>query len=269
MTWAMKTLTYNLTKKNEEVILYLIADCHIGSEHFNEPKLREVLDEIMEQPNAYAILNGDLIDNATKSSVSFDYDGLTPSASLGLCLQLFKPLADAGKILAINTGNHENRSKKDVDLDPTAILAQALGIEKAYSRTMSVLFLTMEGKKNHNIVYTVMTYHGNGGGVRIGSKANKVEDMAKVMACDVYCMSHVHTPMTFKEDYLIADSTHGVVRPATRQFVISNSFLNYGGYSEEKAYTPTTISVPKIHLCTRRIRKNGLDRIEKYTFCEV
>ena len=266
----MKLLKYtDLTNIDGEIVLYVLADCHIGSEYFNEPKLREILDEIIEKPNAYVILNGDLIDNATKASVSFDYNGLTPSASLGLCLQLFKPLADAGKILAMNTGNHEARSKKDVDLDPTQILAQALGIEKTYSDTASVIVIVVDIGHGRKGAFSIFTYHGSGGGVRIGSKANKVEDMAKVIDCDVYCMSHVHTPMSFKEDFLHVDSHAGTIKPSTRQFVISNAFLNYGGYAEQRAYTPNAVTVPKIHLCMTRYQTKGKDTVEKYTYCEV
>lgn len=269
----MKTLKYDsLNFINDEIVIYLIADCHIGSEYFNQPKLQEVIDEVLEKDNAYVILNGDLIDNATKNSVSFDYDGLTPSASLGLCLQLMKPLADAGKILCINSGNHEDRSDKEVNLNPTAILAQALGIEKCYSQAMTLLFIThyLGRKENHRATtFTVLSYHGNGNGVRVGSKANKVEDLSKIINCDVYCMSHVHTPMTFKEDYLVVDSAKGIVKPATRQFVISNSFLNYGGYGEKKGMTPTSICVPKIHLVAKGRRSSKIDRTEKHTFCEV
>lgn len=269
----MKTLKYDdLNFINNEIVIYLIADCHIGSEYFNQPKLQEVIDEVLERENAYVILNGDLIDNATKNSVSFDYDGLTPSASLGLCLQLMKPLADKGKILCINSGNHEDRSDNEVDLNPTAILSQALGIEDKYSKAMTVLFITHylgEKEKHKAITFSVLSYHGNGNGVRVGSKANKVEDFSKIINCDVYCMSHVHTPMTFKEDYFVCDTSKGIIKPATRQFVISNSFLNYGGYGEKKGMTPTSISVPKIHLCAKRIRNKSQDRTTKQTYCEV
>lgn len=267
----MRILKFDdLNAVDNDIVLYLIADTHVGSEYFNEQKFREILNEVAEKPNAYVILNGDLIDNAIKNSISFDYTGLTPSASLSLCLTLLKPLADANKILCINSGNHEERSAREVDLDPSAILAQSLGIQDRYSRGMSLL-LVGNNSGHRGVVFSVLAYHGSGGGVRVGSKANKVEDLSKVISCDVYCMSHVHTPMTFKEDYLKLDTKKGVVVPCTRQFVISNSFLNYGGYAERKGMSPSSISVPKIHLVVRRCRdrKNGKDVMVKETYCEV
>lgn len=267
----MKVLKYkDLNFVNHEIVLYVIADTHIGSEYFAEAELRKILNEILEFPNAYVILNGDLIDNATKRSVSFEYDdGLTPSASLGLALTLLKPLADANKILCINTGNHEERSLIEVGLDPTAILAQSLGIEDRYSSAMSLLLITHEVSPHKSTTFSVLAYHGSGGGVRIGSKANRVEDLSKVISCDVYAMSHVHAPMTFKEDYLEVDTKKGAINQRTRQYVVSNSFLNYGGYGEKKGYVPASISVPKIHLVAVRKEIDGVERTRKYTMCEV
>ena len=254
---------------NGEVIVYLIADVHVGSMQCNLDKFNEVVDEISKTKNAYLILNGDLIDNALKDSISFEYDGLSPSSSINIVCEILKPVAK--KILCINTGNHEMRSKKAADIDPNLLIATILGVKDKYSDGASILFLPLVNapKKGKDTLFTIFCYHGAGGGTRVGSKASKVQDMAKICQTDIYMMSHVHLPMVFKEDYLEIDKVHYSVRQRTRTFVISNSFLDYGGYGEKKGYTPATIAVPKVHLSCKRKERNKKESIDKIVYVEV
>ena len=252
-----------------ETIIYLIADVHVGSAECNLEKFKEVIAEISKIKNAYIILNGDLIDNALKDSISFEYNGLSPSSSINIVVEILRPVAK--KILCINTGNHEHRSKKAADIDPNLLIATLLGIKDKYSPGASILFVPLNDapKKGVNTLFTILCYHGAGGGTKPGSKANKVEDMSKICQTDVYMMSHVHMPMVFKEDYLEIDKVHFSVRQRTKTFVISNSFLNYGGYGEKKGMAPATIAVPKVHLSCRRKEKNNHERIDKLVYVEV
>lgn len=258
-----------LSVVDSEIIVYLIADVHVGSAQCNLDKFKEVINEVRGIKNAYIILNGDLIDNALKDSVSFEYDGLSPSSSINIVCEILKPVAD--KILCINTGNHEYRTKKASDIDPNLLIATLLGVKDKYSPGASVLFVPLDNapKKGVSTLFTVFCYHGAGGGTKVGSKANKVQDMSKICQADIYMMSHVHLPMVFKEDYLEIDKVNYRVRQRTRTFVISNSFLDYGGYGEKKGYTPATIAVPKVHLSCKRIYKGNRDNVDKIVYVEV
>lgn len=254
---------------NGEVIIYLIADVHVGSAQCNLDKFKEVINEISQIKNAYIILNGDLIDNALKDSISFEYNGLSPSSSINIVCEILRPVAK--KILCINTGNHEYRTKKASDIDPNLLIATMLGVKDKYSPGASVLFVPLENMPRKGVVtmFTILCYHGAGGGVKVGSKANKVQDMAKICQADIYMMSHVHLPMVFKEDYIELDKVHYSARQRTRTFVISNSFLDYGGYGEQKGLTPTTIAVPKVHLACKRKQRNNIDSVNKLVYVEV
>ena len=259
----------DLCVANGEIIIYLIADVHAGSAQCNLEKFKQVIAEIKQIKNAYIVLNGDLIDNALKDSISFEYDGQSPSQSIYTICDILKPVAD--RILCINSGNHELRSKKLSEIDPNLFVATILGVQDKYSDGSSILLVTLPNvpRKGVSTLYTIFCYHGNGGGTRAGSKANKVEDMAKICRTDVYMMSHVHMPMVFKEDYLEIDKSSYMVRQRTSSFVVSNSFLDYGGYGERKGYVPTTIAVPKVHLTCKRREEHGNDLIDKVVFVEM
>ena len=259
----------NVKAVNGEVIIYLIADVHVGSAECNLDKFKEVINEISRINNAYIILNGDLIDNAIKDSISFEYDSLSPSSSMRIICDILKPVAK--KVLCINTGNHEHRTKKAADIDPNLLIATLLGVQDKYSDGASILFVPLDGvpRKGVTTLFTILCYHGAGGGTKVGSKANKAADMSKICQADVYMMSHVHMPMVFKEDYIELDRIHYTARQRTRTFVVSNSFLDYGGYGEKKGMTPTTIAVPKVHLSSERKISKDLDAVNKIVYVEV
>lgn len=254
---------------NGEAIIYLIADVHVGSAQCNLEKFKEVIDEIKNTRNAYIVLNGDLIDNALKDSISFEYGSLSPSSSIKIIVDILSPVTD--RILCINTGNHEERSKKAGDIDPNLLIATLLGVKDKYSPGASILFVPLKDvpRKTNTTLFTIFCYHGAGGGTKVGSKANRAQDMSKICQADIYMMSHVHMPMVFKEDYIEIDKVHYEIRQRTRTFVVSNSFLNYGGYGEKKGYTPTTIAVPKVHISCRRNYSKGRDIIDKIIYVEV
>ena len=69
---------------------------------------------IEEDENAYLILTGDMMNNATKSSVSDIYSEVcSPSEQ-----KMHDPAVSVKDRILCVMGNHENRSKKEVDLDP-------------------------------------------------------------------------------------------------------------------------------------------------------
>ena len=70
----MKTFKYNFPEKS--VNITAISDTHIGDKLFNKAALIPYLEEA-----DYLILNGDIMNTATKQSVSFAY-GSNPQADL-------------------------------------------------------------------------------------------------------------------------------------------------------------------------------------------
>ena len=57
-----------------DITIYPIADIHLGAAEYNESAWREFRSRILEEENSYITLGGDLLNNATKSSVSNVYE---------------------------------------------------------------------------------------------------------------------------------------------------------------------------------------------------
>ena len=69
----MKIIKIDLPSELEEVELHIFADEHIGDEHCDMKRLLERIEYVKNTPTAYCILNGDLLDNATKTSIGDSY----------------------------------------------------------------------------------------------------------------------------------------------------------------------------------------------------
>lgn len=247
----MKTIKIDLPADLEEIELHVLSDWHIGDEHHDALHTDRILKHIKETPNAYCVLNGDLMDTAIASSVGDTYGAkMQPMEQLKLCVKLFEPIKD--KILCIVPGNHENRVYKYDGIDMTAMMASQLGLAGRYSTTAALLFIRFgENKKDKHkrkTVYTVYTSHGSGGGKRVGGKINRLEDMANIVDADIYIMGHVHQPAIIRNSFYRVSAANSSVMCVDRLFVNTAAALDYGGYGEAQGFRPASKENPVILL---------------------
>lgn len=252
----MKTIRIDLERNLNYLEIVPIADAHIGDPLSDMDLLKREIEYVKNNDNAYAILNGDLINNAIKTSVSDVYsERLTPMQQLELAARLLKPISN--KILCVTSGNHEDRTYKTDGIDLTKVLCRELGVEDRYSNASALLFIrfgelktqeTNGSGKNRKVCYTVYVTHGSGGGGRTGSKANRASNLASIIDSDIYITSHFHTPIAFKESYHRTDVRNSTVSLVDKLFVVTSSFLNYGGYGEKFCFAPTSKDNPHILL---------------------
>lgn len=69
----MKVISFDAVTDSDEVIIYPLGDMHIGDAYSTKGELIRVVNKIKDNPNAYCILNGDIVNNATRNSVSDIY----------------------------------------------------------------------------------------------------------------------------------------------------------------------------------------------------
>ena len=68
----MKHITKHITEDNEFQLMAL-GDFHIGDEFCDLDEIKRALKYVENTPNCYLILNGDLMNNALKTSKSDSY----------------------------------------------------------------------------------------------------------------------------------------------------------------------------------------------------
>lgn len=247
----MKSIKTTLGKNIRTAKIHIMSDWHIGDRFCNLDKIKQELKEIEQDPEAYVILNGDLINNATKTSVSDCYaEESTPMEQVHMLLELLGPIKN--KILLVTNGNHEARTYKTDGIDLTQLVCMQLGLEKKYCKEGGVLFLRMGTNlaqgPNRPFCYVIYSTHGSGGGRKEGSKAVRLADMASIVDADIYIHSHTHLPMIMKQGFFRTCLNTSSVTKVEKLFVNTAAQLEYGGYGQTYEFKPSSTASPVIYL---------------------
>ena len=245
----MKVIKEKLSPDLKSLELHIFADEHIGDEHCDLARLKERLNYVAETENAYCVLNGDILDYASRSSIGdIETRKFNIMEQIQKGVDLFSPIKD--KILAITSGNHENRAYRKEGIDISKLIAMQMGLEKKYSPTSAFIFLRFGTCSHHKrpMCYTIYMLHGSGGGRKEGAKAIRLADMASVVDADIYIHSHTHLPMIMKQGFFRVDTANSAVANCTKLFVNTSSNLDYGGYGEAQEFKPSSKDTPIIYL---------------------
>lgn len=257
-----------------------IADAHIGHPLADEAEFKRIVDYVKEEPDdpncaRICLLNGDLTESATKSNKNGNVfeQVYTPSVQVAMMIKYLLPLTETskkypqGKILSFCSGNHDGDRYAETGISSAESIAVGLGLEKRFSKNGCYSFITVKYRSDRTACFTIYNQHMTGGGSTIGGKANRIAKLSNGVVADLIVGSHVHTPMTFKEDIIIPNTANQnkVLQQNTVTYVITNSFMRYGDYAQKMGMKPASVSVPRIFLRTRRVENiPGLDKI-KYT----
>lgn len=214
--------------------IWPVADVHIGARECDLRGFTSFLRRVQADDGSYIVLVGDLLENATRSSVSDVYEEtLPPSAQIEKAVELLSPVAD--KILGSVGGNHELRTKKDVDLSPLYAVMLMLGKGELYRDNLCFIRVVLGDKVSDN--YTMLLVHGK--------SANKKRqfDMA-VHGVDAIIAGHTHSGIVERPAAIVFSNKNTIsVRPILS--VTATSWLDYGGYAARALCLPKATSNPQ------------------------
>ena len=239
----------------QDIEIWPIADVHLGAAEHDAEAWGAFCKALTQKENAYVTIVGDLINNATRSSVSNIFqETLRPREQKKLMVQMLEPIRD--KILSVVSGNHERRSGKDADDDPTYDICCKLDIETLYRENIS--FTKLHFGEDHiagdrNPTYVITTTHGAGSGALTGGVVNKAERFAYVLdGADALIVAHSHKPFITAPSKIKIDPQHNNVYFRPFYVVNATSWMNYGGYAVQKMMAPTSIKPQIIRLCGKK-----------------
>lgn len=186
------------TMKVPRIKIVPLSDVHYGAKAHDLKKFKRYIAWIERSPEVFAFLNGDIIENAIDGSVGgAAYESImTPSEQVwgspddpnkeGI-IELLRPIAH--KLLWAQPGNHEWRTWKKANIDPTQIFCDKLGIpyfdEPIYADVLAF---------GHR--FTFHCQHGRTGSATKGGKMNAANRPAEHQeAVDFVIMGHVHDSM--------------------------------------------------------------------------
>lgn len=234
-----------------DIEIWPVFDLHLGASEHNAEAWAKFRKMVMARPNAYLILGGDLINNATRSSISNIFEEtMSPSAQKQTVVEMLEPLKD--RVLCSVGGNHERRAEKDADYDPAYDIMCKLGIEHLYRKNMAFVKIKMgdyKGAGERNPCYMLTVTHGAAGGAKYGGVANRAIDFGYTLdGCDVLVVGHSHKPFVAPPAKIIISGQHDMAYIRPFYVVNATAWMNYGGYAAQKMLPPSTITPQVIKL---------------------
>lgn len=244
--------------EREDITIIPISDVHLGARECMEQEFIAFIDRVKDSTNTYLILGGDLINNATRSSVTNIFEEtMRPADQKKEMAKILAPVAH--KILAAVSGNHERRSGKDADDDPTYDVLCKLDREEVYRENMAFVklqFGDQNGAGEKNPTYMLVVTHGAGGGALTSGAVLKGERFGyAVDGMDALIMGHTHKPFTTVPGKIFIDPRNNKVSIKPFKVINMTSWLEYGGYSAQKMLLPSSHS---LHTLTLRGNKKEM-----------
>ena len=226
----------------ENIFLVGLFDIHIGNRFFDEKLFLETVKMIEENDNIYWIFGGDGLENNTKNSVRSVYEQTMPPSEQKKYLEN-KTQKIAHKCLGAIEGNHEAISSRDVDISLISDIAKNTW-KCPYNMNSILLYL----KVGVNY-YTICMRHGSGGGSTSGAKLNSAIKTQNIVSnAQIYFTGHTHLKGVVEEPIYIFYEQKETIRKINRYFISAGSYLDYGGYAENKAMSPTSLGSIGVYL---------------------
>lgn len=220
-------------RTTKHVHLYFIGDLHIGAKECDMNIALTWREQVLADPVGYVCILGDMINNGIKSSKTNCYEEvLRPREQKEELYKFLKPLAAANRIISWNIGNHEYRSVKEVDSDPSYETACRLGLEDIYRQNGCFIKISLgAAKRDRQYSYNIATVHG--------ASVNKHNKFCyAIEGADLIVSGHTHTKMIDSYSKIKFDPYNKRMVGYTTKRIVIDSMLSYGGYALRGEYTP-------------------------------
>jgi hypothetical protein len=209
-----------------DIKIALLYDVHYGNFAHKKEKFLSYLEWIKETPNVYAILGGDLMENALDDGRGMSYDqNKPPITQFDEMAQLLAPIAH--KILCSTTGNHENRTYKKTGIDVMKLLCDKLKIPY-FSGSIWLSILANTYKWNLWVSHGWSSSRTKGGKM---NSANRPKNFTGLI--HFYVSGHVHDRVCESETSLTDDPINCRLMEMKQWTIVAPSFL---GWKETYAY---------------------------------
>jgi len=253
--------------QSNSISVYPLGDIHIGDKCFgaeSKHKLEGYIRWIKNNPNAYAVLMGDIVNCATINSPSSPWQqDMDLTDQIKAAVRYFEPIK--GKILGAIDGNHEQRLSKYAGYSPTISICERLGIPFLEHSAVIIFrlgcckkgFVSNPTTSKPRASFVGYFHHTTGGGGTIGGKINRVALLTSIVAdADFYCGAHNHQLAVAHRIIEVIDRTYSRAETLRQLLVDCGGYLEWhGSYAEQKQLSPLKIGSPRINLFIKRKRR--------------
>lgn len=256
----METNVFDIKYKSKSnwITIVPMGDLHLGNLNADLEYFKRLVKWIANKDNCYTILLGDMVDSINPSDPRYDHSMIdhkfpTVDVQTNEIKKILKPLADKGKIIGIHEGNHENSSQRYNYFNPTLDMCKDFKVPfLGYTALTKLRFerTTSTGTRGHHASLIIYSNHGQGGGISMGAKANKLRQYAGYVDADIYLMAHHHVLMAFRDVQLTLSPQNKLVE-RKRVYACTGCFQRSIGkgktsFLERKGFPPSKVGVVKI-----------------------
>lgn len=227
-------MNYTLSRR-KKLQIYPLGDLHIGSKFFNEDFFNLWLKTFKGSKSEKIIyLQGDLIDLATKRLGNSAYEQImSVDDQIEYILKILRPLKKY--IKGSVSGNHEERSVKEFNLDVSKLIASEL--ECDYDTTL------YHNIKINDNDYKIFAQHGSKTSNQLHLMLGQAMRSTQHIDADLFLYGHCH----YGEN--ISIPTIDINGYKRRNIVLTGHFLQYkGSYAEKMGLKPSPCSFPVINI---------------------
>lgn len=221
----------------------------MGSQDFNDKYFEymfDVLDGVSGPRRIY--LMGDLFESADKrvGNSAFRTD-MTLDEQIDVMISYLKPYKR--DIVVCIVGNHEVRLVKEFDFNPMWVLSHALGVDYAYQH--------LDTFRVNGTDYRVHVSHGKGSSAHYHTAMSKIIRDTQHVDADVIMQGHNHRCMHFSIPKVTGAGF------SRRHYVMTGSFLRYGGYADMQQLPPLPEAFVTLHLNRERVLRSNVYYIDE------
>jgi hypothetical protein len=225
------SVQFNDDLPGDKIRIYDFTDIHVGSKAFRESLLKEHINNVLNDPMAFFVIGGDLIEAITKMSVGDpDEQYCSINAQSVEAVKLFLPIAH--KCLGYEAGNHDRgRTHKSSQFDVARTMADMLRIP--YFQVRVTIDLHFRGK-----LKTISLAHKYGNATSQPAIINQVRKILAQLTTPVHCWFSGHNHTSFVQPLETVVKIPGKGFESMRYYVSNGgSFVNYTStYAEEAGY---------------------------------
>ena len=247
----------NLDIPQDHGYLIPLGDLHRGDRHLTERglgKLKGYLNWVMERPNAYIFLMGDVLNTASRSSKTNPFESMSGDDEYAKAVELFKPAAS--RIVGCISGNHESRMHKEFGFNPLQPFCRELGITFCgWSACLKIRVGRRKGHPNqYEQLYWGFAHHGNGGGGTLGAAINRKMKLQEIVhGMDFYMAGHDHQLVAGSRNILLPKRDK--IEHQRVHYIDTGSFLDWdGSYAEEAGMPISKLGAPRLRIDGREYK---------------
>lgn len=261
-----------LSSRGAEIKVACLGCIHHGHSACNERLADFWYRRILNAPDTYCILGGDLVDSIFERDKRYceqevarwcrdrKWGGTLIDRQFRYALEKWRPLAEAGKILWLHEGNHEQelrlRASRDLALDWCRELKIPYAGYQAHTNLICHYGKPRRGTTSLSFRVTFFTTHGSGSAQTDGAVMNKVASLMNDYDADISIMWHLHRRMhILKRSEGIGEprvNTPPIIRNRDRLAAICGTFLDrrvgITNYGERKGFKPIVPGPSVIHI---------------------